>query len=82
MNLWTAKPVRLKYKLKKSLSKQKNALDELTRQRVSYLAFLPFVYIPKDRKNLLNEIRKLAKNIIDEKLRNHKPTGTKTGDAS
>jgi hypothetical protein len=38
-------------------------LDELVRQRGSYLAFLPFTHTENDRTKLLNEIRSITDQI-------------------
>jgi hypothetical protein len=54
----------------------KTALEEIIRQRGSYLAFLPFLHVAKDRAKLLNEIRNLTNQITqktNEKLGN-RPT--------
>ena len=58
-------------------NEEKTALEEIIRQRGSYLAFLPFVLVPKDRVKLIAEIRNLTTQITqktNEKLGN-KPTG-------
>lgn len=60
-------------------NEEKTALEELIRQRGSYLAFLPFVHIAKDREKLLNEIKNLTTQITkktNEKLGNRTERGT------
>jgi hypothetical protein len=55
------------------ISNEKTALDELIRQRGSYLAFLPFLHVEKDREKLLKEIKNLTNQITkktNEKLGN------------